>query len=242
MARTEERLQKILSECGVASRRSAEKLIEQGLVKVNGRTASVGDKAMLGRDLITVDGKRLTPTKEHVYIMLNKPRGYVTTMSDELGRRCVAELVEDAGARVYPVGRLDKDSEGLLLLTNDGRFANQMMHPRYHISKVYRVTVRPSITDEQVVRMMEGVDIDTGRTAPANVKVLDKQPGRVVLEVTIYEGKNRQVRKMCEAVGLEVARLSRKSIGGVKLGMLPPGRWRELTKEERRLLTEPSKK
>ncbi|KAF5029795.1 Ribosomal large subunit pseudouridine synthase B [anaerobic digester metagenome] len=168
-----------------------------------------------------------------LYIMLNKPRGYVTTLSDELGRRCVAELVSEVPARVYPIGRLDKDSEGLLLLTNDGDFANLIMHPSHHISKTYRVTVRPDITEEQLVALSTGVMLDDGvATLPAQVQVEDKEPGRVVLRLTIFEGKNRQIRRMCEALGLEVARLRRVSVGPVKLGMLQPGKWRELTPAE----------
>ena len=164
--------------------------------------------------------------------MLNKPRGYVTTLNDELGRKCVSELLEDAPDRVYPIGRLDKNSEGLLLFTNDGEFANMIMHPRNHISKTYRVTVRPDITDEQAVKLSTGVEIDGKMTLPATVLVLNKEPNRVVLQITIFEGRNRQIRKMCEAVGLEVARLKRTSVGPLKLGMLAPGDWRELTPVE----------
>ena len=153
-------------------------------------------------------------------------------MDDELDRRCVAQLVQDAPARVYPVGRLDRNSEGLLLMTNDGDFANQMMHPRYHIPKCYRVTVRPDMNDEQAMRLAEGVELDGRRTAPAQVTVLSKEPGCVVVQIVITEGRNRQIRRMCEAVGLEVARLKRISIGPVRLGMLPPGKWRMLTQPE----------
>lgn len=164
--------------------------------------------------------------------MLHKPRGFVTTTADELGRRCVTDLVKDAPSKVYPVGRLDRNSEGLLLMTNDGDFANLVMHPSNHISKSYRVTVRPSITDEQAAQMGAGLMIDGKMTLPATVLVLEKQEGRVVLQITISEGRNRQVRRMCEAVGLEVARLKRISIGPLKLGMLPPGEWRELKPSE----------
>jgi len=224
------RLQKVLSDQGVASRRKAEEMIRQGQVKVNGHPAQLGQKVNPARDLITIDGQRLYIGREthKYYIMLNKPRGYVTTMSDELGRRCVAELVEDLPERVYPIGRLDKDSEGLLLLTNDGDFANMIMHPSHHVSKTYRVTVRPDITDAQTIQLSTGVVIDGKKTSPAHITVLEKQPGRVVVQFVIYEGRNRQVRKMCEAVGLEVARLKRTAIGPLKLGMLAPGKWREL--------------
>ena len=228
------RIQKLLSDQGIASRRKAEEMIEQGRIKVNGHPAVLGQKVNPARDVIAIDGVNLQLRKkmEKVYLMLNKPRGYVTTLSDEMGRRCVAELVEDAPEKVYPVGRLDKNSEGALFFTNDGEFANLIMHPSHHISKTYRVTVRPDISDVQAARLAAGVEIDGRVTAPAQVRVLTKEPGRVVLEITIYEGRNRQVRKMCEAVGLEVARLKRTSIGPVKLGMLPPGQWRELTPAE----------
>lgn len=224
------RIQKVLSEQGIVSRRKAEEWIEQGKIKVNGRPASLGQKINPNRDVVTIDGERVyfQKSSQKYYIMLHKPRGYVTTMSDELGRKCVAELVEDVPERVYPIGRLDKDSEGMLLFTNDGDFANLIMHPSHHVSKTYRVTVRPDISDAQVIQLSTGVVIDGKKTSPAHVTVLEKAPGRVVLQVVIYEGRNRQVRKMCEAVGLEVARLKRTAIGPLKLGMLAPGKWREL--------------
>ena len=232
------RVQKIIAESGYCSRRKAEELISQGRVKINGRECGLGDKALLNKDLISIDGENIfVPKKKQMYyIMLHKPRGYVTTMSDELDRKCVTDLLKDLPARVYPVGRLDKNSEGLLLFTNDGQFANDIMHPSKHISKTYRVTVRPDISDEQQVELSEGVVIDGKKTQPATVLVLDKQPGRVVLQMTIHEGRNRQIRKMCEAVGLEVARLKRTSIGPLKLGMLKPGEYRELKPDELRAL------
>ena len=232
------RLQKIIAEAGVCSRRKAEELIQNGKIKVNGHPAKLGDKADPNKDIITVDGERLyiSRKKSFRYIMLNKPRGYVTSMSDELDRRVVTDLLEGVGERVYPIGRLDRNSEGLLLFTNDGNFANDVMHPSRHISKTYRVTVRPDINDEQLVQLSEGVEIDGRKTAPATVIVLEKQQGRVVLQMTIHEGRNRQIRKMCEAVGLEVARLKRTSVGPVKLGMLKPSEWRDLTPDELRAI------
>ncbi len=228
------RIQKIISDSGYCSRRKAEELIAAGRVKVNGRPCKLGDKADPDNDLISIDGANIEASarREHVYYMLNKPRGYVTTASDELERRCVMDLMTGVEERVYPVGRLDRNSEGLLLLTNDGELANKIMHPRGHISKTYRVTVRPDITEEQLTLLSEGVVIDGVKTLPATVSVLTKEEGRVVLQLTIREGRNRQIRKMCEAVGLEVARLKRTSVGPIKLGMLKPGEYRELTPQE----------
>lgn len=227
----------MIADSGFCSRRKAEALITQGRVRLNGRSVKLGDKCGF-KDIITVDGERIAVPrkKNYVYIMLNKPRGYVTTVSDELDRKCVMDLLTDVEERVYPVGRLDRNSEGLLLFTNDGEFANNIMHPSRHISKTYHVTVRPDISDEQLVRLSEGVEIDGRKTLPASVVVKEKETGRVVLLITIREGRNRQIRKMCEAVGLEVARLRRISIGSLKLGMLKPGTYRELTSEELRVL------
>lgn len=232
------RIQKIMSDAGICSRRKAEELISKGRVKVNGHPCKLGDKALPNKDLITIDGERIVieKKKKNLYIMLNKPRGYVTTMSDELERKCVTDLLVGIKERVYPIGRLDKDTEGLLLFTNDGDFANNIIHPSRHISKTYRVTVRPDINDDQLIKLSEGVVIDGKKTLPASVIVLDKQPGRVVLQLTIKEGRNRQIRKMCEGVGLEVARLKRTSVGPLKLGMLKPGTWRELKPDEIRAI------
>ncbi len=231
------RIQKLLADAGFCSRRKAEALIAQGRVRRNGRVVTLGEKASL-KDHITVDGERITAPrkKNYRYIMLNKPRGYVTTVSDELDRRCVMELLDNIEERVYPVGRLDRNSEGLLLFTNDGRFANDIMHPSRHISKTYRVTVRPSVTEQQLTEMSSGIVLDGKKTLPANIIVLNNEPGRVVLQITIKEGRNRQIRRMCEAVGLEVARLRRTSVGPIKLGMLKPGTWRDLTPEELRAI------
>ena len=232
MADNKVRLQKYLSECGVASRRKAEDLIMAGKVKLNGKPASIGDKIDPKNDTVVVAGKKVKKTKKNTYIMLHKPRGFITTLSDEMGRKCVAQLVEDVGTRVYPVGRLDRDSEGLLLLTDDGEFANALTHPTRHVPKTYRVTVRPTITEEQITALTTGIEIDGRMTMPSEVRVLEKKEGRVVLEIIIYEGRNRQIRKMCDSLGLEVARLKRTQIGSVKLGMLKQGDWRNLTEEE----------
>lgn len=226
------RLQKYLSMCAVASRRKAEELIAQGKVKVNGKVAQIGDKISPKHDTVTVSGRKIVGSRKHYYIMLHKPRGYITTMDDEMGRKCVAELVRDVGARVYPVGRLDKDSEGLLLMTNDGEFANHVTHPSKHIPKTYRVTVRPDVTEDMLTAFATGMEIDGRITAPADAHIIEKQDNRVVMEIVLYEGRNRQIRKMCESLGLEVARLKRTSMGSLKLGMLPPGKWRELKEDE----------
>ena len=232
------RLQKILSESGICSRRKAEELINSGRVIVNGKPAKLGDKAN-DKDVILVDGERLKYTKKRkkLYIMLNKPRGYVTTMSDELDRKCVTELLTGIDERVYPIGRLDRNSEGLLLFTNDGNFANNIMHPSKHVSKTYRVTLHSAVSEQQLITLQNGVKLDDGTvTLPATVSVEVASAERTVLRITIHEGKNRQIRRMCESLGLEVARLRRTSIGPVKLGMLKPGAWRELTSEEVRAL------
>lgn len=233
------RIHKALSDSGVLSRRKAEESIEQGRVTVNGRVAKIGQKIIPAVDIVTVDGVKVdfSAQENKRYIALYKPRGYVTTMSDELGRRNVTSLIAELPGRLYPVGRLDLNSEGLLLLTDDGEFANLIMHPRNHVSKTYRVTVRPDINDEQLVQLASGVALDDGDTTlPAQVRVINKEPGRVVMELVIREGKNRQVRRMCEAVGLEVARLRRTAVGPVRLGMLAPGEWRELEPRELNML------
>lgn len=223
-----------MAEQGVASRRKSEDLIRAGKVKVNGHVAEIGMKINPRKDLVTVGKQKLTSVKNRkmVYVMLNKPRGYVTTVSDELGRKTVMDLLPDFGCRIYPVGRLDKDSEGLLLLTNDGSFTNCMTHPSHEYAKVYRVTVRPAINDDILFNLRNGIEIDGRKTAPCEVTVLTEEENRVVLEFILHEGRNRQIRKMCESQGLEVARLKRISIGPVKLGMLKQGDYRELTEQD----------
>ena len=229
------RIQKAMADQGLCSRRAAEQIIQEGRVKLNGRPVQLGDKMDIRADILSVDGQRVffDKKKEFYYYMLNKPRGYITTSSDDRGRKTVLDLVKDAPVRVYPVGRLDKDSEGLLLFTNDGNFANQLTHPSHQVSKLYRVTVRPNVTEEQLIALANGVYLDDGsKTLPAVVRVVTQEENRSVMEISIKEGKNRQVRRMCAAVGLEVARLRRNAIGPVKLGMLAPGKYRELKPSE----------
>ncbi len=231
------RLQKHLSICGVASRRKAEELIAAGKVKVNGHVAHIGDSIDPKRDKVTVKGKPVIATTEKVYIMLHKPRGFVTTMSDEKDRKCVADLIKDIPQKLFPVGRLDKNSEGLLFMTNDGDFANKLTHPSSHVNKTYRVTVAGEVDDEKIVKMSTGIVLDGVKTLPCDVFVAERKPDRTVLIFIIHEGRNRQIRRMCEAVKLEVLRLKRTEIAGVKLGMLGQGKWRNLNEKELHRLT-----
>ncbi len=232
------RIQKIIADSGRCSRRKAEELIAAGLVTVNGRPCSLGDKADPMNDLIRVEGEEIAAERaEKRYIMLNKPRGYVTSMADEMGRKIASDLLTDVHERVYPVGRLDRNSEGLLIFTNDGEFANDIMHPSRHVSKTYRVTIDGMVNEGQLSQLMSGVELDDGvKTLPCTVEVLSEAPDRTVLRFVIKEGRNRQIRRMCAAVGLEVGRLRRTAVGGVKLGMLKPGEYRDLTKDELRSL------
>ena len=223
----EERLQKILSARGVASRRAAETILDAGRVTVNGQTAKVGDRADPERDEIRVDGRPLPPLDRRTYLVLNKPRGYVTTLSDEKGRRTVAQLVAGCGARVWPVGRLDLDSEGLLILTDDGELTQKLLHPSHEVEKEYHVWVEGDV--EKALPLLRGpLSLDGVPLHPAQVKILDAG----VLSVTIHEGRNRQVRRMCAAAGLKVRRLRRVREGSLTLGNLKVGCWRPLTAEE----------
>lgn len=232
----EERLQKIIAASGLMSRRAAEELIAAGKVRVNGAVASLGDKADAARDRISVDGISLAPPEEKVYIMLNKPRGYVTTLRDEKGRRTVAELVSGIGVRLYPVGRLDMNSEGLLIMTNDGELADRLMHPRGGAQKSYRTTVTGEGIPAAAEKLKESMLIDGYRTRGARVEIERLTDAGGVLLITIGEGRNRQVRKMCEQAGLRVTRLVRVAEGGLRLGNLKSGQWRELTRSEIALL------
>jgi 23S rRNA pseudouridine2605 synthase len=227
-----ERLQKLLSERGVASRRAAEDMIRAGRVTVNGTTASIGDSAEAERDDVRIDGEPLPPLKPRRYIMLNKPRGYVTTMSDERGRKTVAELTADCPERVYPVGRLDMDSDGLLIMTNDGGLAQLLAHPSHEVEKTYRVITSGGDVASALPRLRAQTELD-GRIVRAKRAELDGD----ALIITVTEGRNRQVRRMCEAAGLHVVRLTRVSEGAIELGTLRSGAWRNLTPEEVRSLT-----
>ena len=224
------RLQKFFTDCGILSRRAAEAEILAGNVRVNGNTATLGDKIDPAADVVEWNGKRIRPRAQapHLYLMLNKPRGYVTTSKDEKGRKTVLDLTQDAGSRIYPVGRLDMDSEGLLLLTDDGTFANALTHPKHNIPKIYRVTVSPLPNEEQLHALSQPMTLDGYRLRPVGVK----QIAHGDLEMKLFEGRNRQIRRMCEAVGLQVKRLRREAIGKVKLGELPVGAWRHLTAKE----------
>lgn len=226
-----ERLQKIIAARGICSRREAEKRIREGRVLCNGETAVLGQCVDLSRDRVTVDGQPLPPAPEYRYLMLNKPRGYVTTLSDEKGRKNAAQLVADCGARVYPVGRLDMDSEGLLLFTNDGDFANVLMHPSHEVEKTYRVWVN-GYTEGALALLERPVVLDGYRIRPPKVRRLRAGDGEAVLEVTIHEGRNRQVRRMCQMAGMRVTRLVRIREGRLTLGDLKPGTWRYLTEAE----------
>jgi len=232
----EERIQKIISASGLLSRRAAEEAITAGRVSVNGVKAQLGDKADASTVRILVDGKPLPCSDKKVYVMLNKPKGYVTTMSDEKGRKNVSMLVEDVGCRVYPVGRLDMYSEGLLIMTNDGELANKLMHPRNLVNKTYRTWVTGQDIGMAVEYLRMPMVIDDYEISPAEAYIEDVFPGGAMLNIIIHEGRNRQVRKMCEAVGLHVTKLKRISEGGIELGELPSGKWRYLTDEEIEML------
>lgn len=227
----EERLQKIISRYGVASRRQAEVMLQDGRVRVNGNTAKLGDTADEIEDVIEIDGVRLKKAPPRIVIMLNKPRGYVTTMQDDKGRKNVSDLVADCGQRVYPVGRLDLFSEGLLLMTNDGELANRLMHPKSEIKKVYHVWIS-GCKDDTVKKLTDSIEIDGRKTKPAEVRLLHRSADIAMLEVGLSEGRNRQIRRLCEHAGVTVTRLKRIKEGTLELGELPVGKWRLLSSQE----------
>lgn len=228
-----ERLQKIISAAGITSRRASEELILNGQVTVNGVVVTeLGTKADPAVDTITVNGKQLRVSEERLYILLNKPTGYITALKDERGRRLVTDLLKDVPERVYPVGRLDYNTEGLLLLTNDGEWANRLMHPRHEVEKEYHVRVRGKVLEQQLKRMADGVELEDGKTAPAVVRLIKSGEQNDWISVTIHEGRNRQVRRMCEAVSLSVVRLKRIRYGSLALGTLRDGQFRYLTEAE----------
>lgn len=236
-----ERLQKIIAAAGITSRRAAEEMILDGRVSVNGVVVTeLGTKADLASDRITVDGVLLRPTEKLYYVLLHKPAGYVTSLKDPQGRQLVTELVQDVGARLFPVGRLDYNSEGLLLMTNDGEWANRLMHPRHQVDKEYHVRVRGKVDPQQIRRLVEGVELEDGHASGASVRLLKADQSNDWLSITIREGRNRQVRRMCSAVGLSVVRLRRIRYGNLTLGGLKPGEYRLLTTEEAQSLDAPS--
>ena len=227
------KIQKYFTDCGVMSRRAAEAEIAKGSVLVNGKPATLGMRITPGVDLIEYKGKPIVPmTDEKICIMLNKPRGFVTTMSDEKGRPTVQTLTSDVHARVYPIGRLDMDSDGLLLLTNDGVLAQKLTHPRHSIPKIYHVTVNSQVNNDTLASLGAPMTIDGYKIKPVTVRVISRSERSCVLEMTLFEGRNRQIRKMCDIVGLKITRLCRVALGNIKLGNLREGRWRRLTKAE----------
>ena len=227
------RLQKYMADAGIMSRRAAEEEIKNGNVSINGHVAELGAKIDPRNDVIAYRGKRIRyEKKEYTYIMMNKPRGYLCSTTDDRGRKCVTDLLEGVDARVYPVGRLDLVSEGILLLTDDGELKNRLTHPKHTIGKVYRVKVAGKVSDEQMEVLSSPLVIDGYKIQPVTVTISGEDEGGTVLKMTLFEGRNRQIRKMCEAAGLTVKRLSRISIGNLKLDGLPVGKWRYLEQHE----------
>ncbi len=227
------RLQKYFTDCGVLSRRAAEEEIRRGAITVNGITAEVGQKIDPDTDVVEYKGRVVAPTtNEHHYILLNKPRGFVTTLSDEKGRQTVSKIVENLGYRVYPVGRLDMDSDGALLLTDDGALTQKLTHPRHEIPKHYHVTVRGRVTEAQLERLNRSFLLDGYATRPAEVKLLSQSATGALLSFTLYEGRNRQIRRMCEEVELPITRLTRVAIGNITLDGVEIGKYRHLSAQE----------
>ena len=227
------RLQKYMADAGIMSRRAAEEEIKNGNVSINGHVAELGQKVDPRNDVISYRGKRIKyEKKEYTYIMMNKPRGYLCSTTDDRGRKCVTDLLDGVDARVYPVGRLDLVSEGILILTDDGELKNRLTHPKHTIGKVYRVKVAGKVSDEQMEILTSALVIDDYKIQPVAVTISGEDESGTVLKMTLFEGRNRQIRKMCEAAGLTVKRLSRISIGNLKLDGLPVGKWRYLEQHE----------
>lgn len=233
------KIQKYFTDCSVMSRRAAEEAIRQGRVTINGAVAEEGQRMIPGTDKIELDGKEIRPSvQEKTYVLLNKPRGFVTTLSDEKGRRTVADLVADLPTRVYPVGRLDMDSDGLLLLTDDGALANKLTHPKHRIPKIYRVTIAGRVDRTTVDALSAPMIIDGYKIQPVKTRLIQGSLTSSVLEMTLYEGRNRQIRKMCQQQQLKITRLCRVAIGDIRLGSIELGKWRYLTPEEIKYLKE----
>lgn len=229
----EVRLQKYMAQAGVASRRKSEELISSGCVKINGHTVTqLGVKVVPGKDEVEVNGTVIEAASKKIYILLNKPVGYITTTDDQFGRQTVMDLVKDISARIYPVGRLDADTEGLLIMTNDGDFTNRITHPSRKIEKIYIAEVEGMPTQQEITRLRRGVNLGDFTSSPAKVQFLEGDKLRSKLMVTIHEGKNRQVRRMMEAIGHPVITLKRTQIGPIMLGNIPRGKWRHMRKEE----------
>lgn len=231
------RLNKYLAQRGIASRRQADRLIKEGRVAVNGRVVQdLGSKIDGEKDRVVVDGKKVRSGRELVYLLLNKPKGFLVTLSDPLGRATIRNLIPSLPDGINPVGRLDKDSEGCLLLTNDGEMAFRLMHPRYEVPKIYIVRVEGKVTALEIAKLEKGVFLEGRKTAPARVAALESHPQMSVLQVEIHEGRKREVRQMFESVGHDVVRLKRMSFAGLRLENLPAGKWRALKKDEIRRL------
>lgn len=235
------RLQKFFTDCGILSRRAAEEEIRRGRVKVNGIPAEVGQKIDPATDKIEYNGRIIEAAQKprFTYVMLHKPRGYLSTVTDDRGRPCVTQLVADAGVRLYPVGRLDMDSEGLLLLTNDGALTNRLTHPKHEIPKIYHVKIQGVVSPEQIKALSLPMEIDGYTILPVKTELLSVKDNTSTLRMTLFEGRNRQIRKMCEAQSLTILRLCRVAIGEVKLGNLAPGKWRYLTRTQVEYLKNP---
>ena len=237
------RINKYFTDCGILSRRAAEEEIARGKVKVNGKVAGIGQKIDPKKDVVEYKGERIKPkaTKRFTYVMLNKPVGYLTTMSDDRGRSCVAELVADVGTRIYPVGRLDMYSDGLLLFTDDGELANMLTHPKHEIPKIYHVKVKGGRDDKKIEALGKPMEIDGYKLEPVKVELVSVRDDACVLKMTLYEGRNRQIRKMCESVHLQVMSLRRVAIGKITMGDLPEGKWRYLSGAEVKYLKDSMK-